>query len=127
MSRDELAEFYASYNRICNRHAFTELVPYVGANLVVNGQARTASEYVADLQRVVEAFPDYEWAVQRLVIEDPWISVHLQDVGTHRGPWLGRPPTGSRVSTDEFAMYRLEDGRIVEIWVTADNARLLGL
>ena len=125
MSRDELAEFYASYNEICNRHAFAELTPYVGARLVVNGRPRTADEYIADLYRVIDAFPDYEWVVQRLVIEDPWISVHLQDFGTHRGPWLDRPPTGKRVSTDEFAMYRFEDGRIAEIWVTADNARLV--
>jgi hypothetical protein len=27
---------------------------------------------------------------------------------------------------NEFAMYRLVDGRIAEIWVTADNARLVG-
>jgi len=126
MSRDELAEFYASYNEICNRHAFDELEPYVGEHLVVNGEPRTAEEYIADLHRVIDAFPDYEWVVQRLVIEPPWISVHFKDFGTHQGPWLDRPPTGYRVSTDEFAMYRLEDGRIVEIWVAADNARLVG-
>jgi hypothetical protein len=28
------------------------------------------------------------------------------------------------VTTDEFAMYRFEDGRIAEVCVTADNARL---
>jgi len=127
MSRDELAAFYASYNDICNRHAFAELMDLVGEHLVVNGKVRTAEEYVADLHLVVDAFPDYEWAVQRLVIEDPWISAHFKDSGTHQGPWLGRPPSGERVETDEFAMYRLEDGRIAEIWVTADNARLLGL
>jgi predicted ester cyclase len=29
------------------------------------------------------------------------------------------------VSTREFAVYRIEDGRIREVWVTADNMRLL--
>jgi predicted ester cyclase len=53
--------------------------------------------------------------------------VQLADHGTHRGAWLGRPPSGGPVSTDEFAMYRLDEGRIAEIWVTADNARLVGL
>jgi predicted ester cyclase len=57
MSRDELAEFYASYNAICNRHAFAELTPYVGERLVVNGRPRTADEYIADLYRVIDAFP----------------------------------------------------------------------
>jgi predicted ester cyclase len=52
--------------------------------------------------------------------------VHLADHGTHRGAWLGRPPSGGPVST-EAAMYRLDEGRIAEIWVTADHARLVGL
>jgi hypothetical protein len=31
------------------------------------------------------------------------------------------------VTTQEFAMYRLEDGLIAEVWVTADNAPLMGM
>ena len=62
----------------------------VGEHLVVNGQVRTAEEYVADLHLVVDAFPDYEWAAQRLVIEDPWISVHFKDSGTHISPYAHR-------------------------------------
>jgi predicted ester cyclase len=30
----------------------------------------------------------------------------------------------SPVETDEFAMYRIAEGRIAELWGTADNARL---
>jgi predicted ester cyclase len=33
-------------------------------------------------------------------------------------------PNGRSVSTDEFAMHRFEDGRIAEVRVTADDARL---
>jgi predicted ester cyclase len=29
--------------------------------------------------------------------------------------------TGRRVDTQEFALYRWDDGRTVEVWVTADN------
>jgi predicted ester cyclase len=35
------------------------------------------------------------------------------------------PATGRRVSTQEFAIYRFQAGRIAEVWVTADNLRLL--
>ena len=30
------------------------------------------------------------------------------------------------MTTQEFAMYRIEGDRIVEVWVTADNVPLLG-
>ena len=43
----------------------------------------------------------------------------------HRGTFRGVPPTGRPVTTQEFAMYRVENGRIAEVWVTADNAALL--
>jgi predicted ester cyclase len=52
------------------------------------------------------------------------VAVHFADRGTHLGTWRGAAPTGRTVSTDEFAKYRLERGRIAEVWVTADNARL---
>jgi predicted ester cyclase len=41
------------------------------------------------------------------------------------GSAFGVPATGRRVSTQEFAFYRIQGGRIVEVWVTADNLRIL--
>jgi predicted ester cyclase len=38
---------------------------------------------------------------------------------------LGVPPTGKFVETQEFAFYRLEGGKIVEVWVTADDLATL--
>jgi predicted ester cyclase len=49
----------------------------------------------------------------------------LRRHGTHRGPFLGVPATGRSVSTQEFALYRVEAGRITEVWVTADDLQLL--
>lgn len=124
MARDDVLALYRRYNAICNRHAFDELGPFVADVLTVNGWPRTAQQYVDDLFEVHAAFPDYHWEIQRTVFEDPWLAVHFRDSGTHLGPWRGVEPTGRTVTTDEFAMYRFEDGRIAEIWVTADNARL---
>jgi predicted ester cyclase len=122
--RDAVVDRYRRYNAICNRHAFDELSPYLCDVVVVNGRERSAREYMDDLFAVTAAFPDYRWELQRAVVEEPWLAVHLADRGTHLGPWRGVHPTGSAVSTDEFAMYRFDDGRIAEVWVTADNARL---
>jgi predicted ester cyclase len=125
VSRQDLVDLYEAYIATCNRHAVSELGEFVQPRLSVNGRPRTLSEYAADVGAVFEAVPDYAWTVEHLVVEEPWISVRLSDRGTHRGPWLGQPPTGRTVATDEFAMYRVEDGRIAEVWSVADNARLL--
>jgi predicted ester cyclase len=124
VQRDTVLELYRRYNASCNRHAFDELAEFVHPVLRVNGAEQTLQEYAEGLFEVHRAFPDYRWEIQRTVFEEPWLAVHFRDEGTHLGPWRGIEPTGKTVTTDEFAMYRFEDGRIAEVWVTADNARL---
>ena len=50
---------------------------------------------------------------------------HFHDSGTHRGTFLDIPATGRPVTTQEFALYRVDAGKIVEVWVTADNLLLV--
>jgi predicted ester cyclase len=64
--------------------------------------------------------------VRRLVADAPWIAVHLSDTGTHRGAaFLGVQPTGRSVAVPEFAFYRVDAGRIVEVWGSAFHVHLL--
>jgi predicted ester cyclase len=93
-------------------------------DLEVNGEPQTRADYVAGLEAVVRAFPDYTWQLHRLLVDPPWVSAHFFDSGTHRGAWHGIPATGRRVHTQEFALYRWGEGRIAEVWVTADNLSL---
>lgn len=53
------------------------------------------------------------------------MAAHFIDTGTHRGPAFGIPATGRSVQTQEFAVYRFADHRIAEVWVAADNLRVL--
>ena len=46
--------------------------------------------------------------------------------GTHRGTFLDVPETGRAISVQEFAIYRVEGDKIVEVWVVADNLHLIG-
>jgi predicted ester cyclase len=52
-----------------------------------------------------------------------WACIFV-DTGTHHGELLGVPATGRSISTQEFALHRVEAGRIVEVWVAADNLHL---
>ncbi len=51
--------------------------------------------------------------------------------GTHADEWRGHRPTRRRFeAVDEVYFFRLEDGRIVDVWGvedTADRLRQLGL
>jgi predicted ester cyclase len=123
--RREIESFYRRYNRCCNDHEFGQLSEFVADNVQVNGQEQTLKKYIAGLRAVTRAFPDYRWELQHLLIDGDWISAHFHDTGTHRDSYLGVPATGRAVSTQEFALYRLQDGKIAEVWVTADDLHLL--
>jgi len=121
----DLATWYSRYNEICNSHRFGLLADYVHRDVQVNGEVQGLDAYVSGLEAVIAAFPDYRWDLQHLVISGDWLAAHFTDSGRHVGAFLGVPPTGRRVETQEFAFYRVVSGLIVEVWVAADNLRLL--
>ena len=125
MTDDGLAAFYRRYNACCNEHRFDDLAEFVAPDVVIDGIERDLDAYAEALRAIIRAFPDYRWELRHLLVDPPWIAAHFADTGTHRGPLLGVPATGRPVSTQEFAFYRVDAGRIAEVWGTADNLRLL--
>jgi aspartyl-tRNA synthetase len=74
---------------------------------------------------VARAFPDYRWDLSHLLVDGDWIAAHFADTGTHSDTAFGVPATGRTIRTQEFAFYRIEVGKIAEVWVTADDLDLL--
>jgi steroid delta-isomerase-like uncharacterized protein len=125
VTRQELEAFYRRYNRLCNEHRFDELGAFVADDVEVDGRARGLDSYRRGLEAVVRAFPDYRWDLRHLLVDGSFVAAHFVDTGTHEGTFLGVPPTGRPVATQEFAVYRVVAGRIAQVWVTADNLEIL--
>lgn len=51
--------------------------------------------------------------------------MHVADSGTHRGTFHGVQPTDRSVHAEEFAFYRIDAGRIAEVWGMAFHVLLL--
>jgi aspartyl-tRNA synthetase len=125
MTDEGLAPFYRRYNTYCNEHRFDEFDEFVAPDVVINGTDRGLDAYTGGLRAVVRAFPDYRWELRHVLVDAPWVAAHLADTGTHRAPFLGVPATGRSVRTDEFALYRIDAGRIAEVWGTAFAVHVL--
>ena len=70
---------------------------------------------------VRNAFPDYENVIEDLIAEGDKVVARLTHRGTHRGEVLfGSAPSGMQVSFPGIAIFRLQDGRIVDGWVVGD-------
>jgi predicted ester cyclase len=76
------------------------------------------------------AFPDWREEIVELVAEGNTVVGRFKCSGTHRGEFLGEPPTGKRMEVDEVFFLRVEDGKFVCFWGLEDSLarmRQLGL
>jgi predicted ester cyclase len=69
--------------------------------------------------------------IVELIAEGDKVVAHFRCAGTHKGQWLGQPPTGRRFEdVDEIYIFEVRDGRLVDAVAVEDNLtrlRQLGL
>lgn len=74
------------------------------------------------------AFPDGTVTYEMMVAEGNMVAAYATFRGTNTGPAGELPPTNKPVEIPFLAMFRIEGGKIAEIWVEWDNlARLTQL
>jgi steroid delta-isomerase-like uncharacterized protein len=79
--------------------------------------AQALKEVFARLQR---AFPDLHITIEDLIAEEDKVVSRNTVTGTHRGEYLGRPPTGRPITYTEIFIFRFASGRIAETWGVVD-------
>jgi len=77
------------------------------------------------LDEQFRAFPDYSGTTEAMVAEGDTVAVRYTVRGTHTGKYRNVDPTGHTVEWTGMGFYRIEDGRIAEIWLEADRLGLL--
>jgi steroid delta-isomerase-like uncharacterized protein len=89
--------------------------------------AQAIKEVFATLHR---AFPDLTVTVEDLIEEGDQVVARQTVTGTHRGEYMGHPPTGKTVTYNEIFIFLFTDGRIAETWGVVDvlsQMRQLGM
>lgn len=82
------------------------------------GQATIAGEFRA-------AFPDLRMRVDLLLAEGDLVAARWTTEGTNTGSWGGRPPTGRHVTFAGVNIFRIRDGKVVELWNHRDDLGLM--
>jgi len=73
-----------------------------------------------------KAIPDQKLIVKMLVAEGDLVAFWCTYTGTHTGQMGPFSPTGKTANLDFSGVHRLENGKVVETWVTWDNITILG-
>ena len=70
------------------------------------------------------AFPDWKVTVDDIIAEGDKVVARATGQGTHRGEYMGIPPTGKLVKVSWIAIYRVADGKLAEHWQNIDELGL---
>ena len=81
------------------------------------GQAKIAADFRA-------AFPDLRMVVDLIVAQDDLVAARWTTEGTNTGAWGDRPPTGKHATFSGVNIFRIRDGKVVELWNHRDDLGL---
>ena len=71
------------------------------------------------------AFPDLRATVDEVIAEGDALSARVTFTGTHRGAFMGIPPTGKRVSWSAMEIVHVRDGKFVSHYGIQDGMSLM--
>jgi steroid delta-isomerase-like uncharacterized protein len=97
---------------------FVERVPFPG-----QGPGREGLKHAIDL--FLSAFPDIQWTLDEQIAEGEVVVSRFTWTGTHRGEFLGIPPSGKRVKVWGLVMDVVTDGRLSQSRIIMDTLGLL--
>jgi steroid delta-isomerase-like uncharacterized protein len=73
-----------------------------------------------NLKRHIEmcrvGFPDLKFSIDDTIAERNEVVHHWTARGTHKGQFLGQPPTNRTATVSGTSIHRIEGGKIVEQW-----------
>ena len=71
-----------------------------------------------------DAFHGLTVTIHDMIAVDDRVTVRFVAHGTHQGTFMGLPPTGKPIALSGIEIFRIQDGKIAELW---GEANLMGL
>lgn len=78
-------------------------------------------EMKGTVEMITAAFPDNRHEIEEVLAEGDTVVLRCTLTGTHRGEFMGIPPTGRRIEVNEIHIYRMREGKAVEHRVGRDD------
>lgn len=86
---------------------------------------RGSTGYLSLVGMMRSGFPDIQWSLEDVVTEGDTIAARFLMRGTHRGNFMGIPPTGKPIQVQAMNFYRLSNGQFIEEYGQPDMLGLL--
>lgn len=125
----ELVRSFTTATNAADWDALAEIVAedFVRHSAATQGPAVNSRQAFIELQRgFLKSFPDQHVTLHRVIAEGDYVAVLATYSGTQLGPLGDMPATGRFLESPFLAMFRIDAGRIAELWVEWDNLAMLG-
>ncbi len=127
-AKKNLVRQFTEATNAANWQALSDLVAddFARHSAASVGPPVTSREEFIELQKgFLHTFPDQRIQIDRLVAEGELVAVMATYSGTQSGPMGDLPATGKQFQSPFLAIFRIESGKIVELWVEWDNIAIL--
>jgi steroid delta-isomerase-like uncharacterized protein len=91
----------------------------------VSGGGVGPAAYRRQVERFVTGLPDLKFNIDETISEKDKLVVAWTITGTHKGDFLGVPPTNKKVSFSGITINQIANGKIIESTVIWDGLGLL--
>ncbi len=82
---------------------------------------RDLKDYKQDNSKFFNAFPDAHLTIDDMVAEGDKVVIRWTLTGTHKGEYMGIPPTNKKVKVWGISIDRVAGGKFVETWERIDD------
>lgn len=90
-----------------------------------NVKVENLEQFKSFLKQDIATCPDSRQEINMILAEGNLVAMHATYLGTQTGPMGPFPPSGKKLELPIIAIFRLQDGRVAEIWVEWDNLNAL--
>ena len=129
MSQQVNMETQEKFGAAVNDGNLSEIMQLMSPGVVDHDPAPTQGSgpegFIAFFTEFRQGFPDLKIDVEHAVADENNISIAYTVTGTHRGVFMGIPPTGRKISARGVQIARFVDGKIVERWGSSDQLGIL--
>jgi steroid delta-isomerase-like uncharacterized protein len=129
MSKEQNAEALGKFAEAVNTGKYELFDQAVAPDSVDHdpapGQGPGPKGYRTFFTEMRTAFPDLKADLVALVSDEESIAFAYTLSGTHKGPLMGIPATGKKVSIRGVQLSKFRDGKMVERWGSSDQLGML--
>jgi len=113
------------YEEVMNKRNLDILKTLISEDVTGAPGKKGVAVFEEPIRSLIKAFPDIQWQLEDLFGEGDKVVVRWEWKGTQAEPFGGFPSSGKTVVNGGMAIYRLKEGKIIDVQLQTDRLGFL--